>query len=187
MPSRPSDHPKFIDYRAASLLICTLAELSGCTATRIAAYLCSRLPANLPVLSADRGVRQRVPETLSPSIEFIEFMSEGGLILEQVVEAYALIRIQAHDRVHDDWLGCPEGIGIPEAADDESEAVAAGLEQVFVDIEKGVVAFCRCVLAEHGDDRHPLTAGLRIHLFGFQELQAARHIAGRAVVLGIYL
>lgn len=114
-------------------------------------------------------------------------MREGGLVLEQVVEAYALIRIQAHDRVHEGWIGRPERIGVPEAADDETEAVAAGFQQIFVDIEKGVVAFCRCVLAEHGDDRHPLTAGLHVHLFGFQELQAARHIAGRAVALGIYL
>ena len=103
-------------------------------------------------------MRQHIPETLSPPIEFIEFVSEGGLVIEQIIEIHFLIRVQAHDRVHDDRIGCPEGIGIPEAADDESEAVAAGFEQLIVDVEKGVVAFCRCVFAEHGDDRHSLTA-----------------------------
>ena len=53
-------------------------------------------------------------------------MREGGLVLEKVIEAHILIRGQAHDRIHDDRIGCPEGLGIPEAADDESEAVAAG-------------------------------------------------------------
>ena len=123
-------------------------------------------------------MRQQISETLSPPIEFIEFVSEGGLVLEQVVETHILIRIQADDRVHDDRIGCSEGIGIPEAADDESEAVAAGFEQLIVDVEKGIVAFCRCVFAEHGDDRHSLAAGFLVYLFGLQKLQATRHIAG---------
>ena len=103
-------------------------------------------------------MRQHIPETLSSPIELIEFMDEGSFVFEQVVETHILIRIQAHDRVHDDRIGCSEGIGIAEAADDESEAVAAGFEQLIVDVEKGVVAFCRCVFAEHGNDRHSLTA-----------------------------
>ena len=123
-------------------------------------------------------MRQHIPETLTPSIELIGFVSEGGLVFKQVVETHILIRIQAHDRVHDDRIGCPEGINIPEAADDKSEAVAAGFEQLIVDVEKGVVAFCRCVLAEHRNDGHPLTAGLYVNLFGFQKLQTTRHIAG---------
>ena len=88
MPTRSLDYQKFIDNRAVSLLICMPAELPRYTATYTAACLCSRLSANLPTLSVGRGVRQRVPETLSSPIEFIELVREGGPVLKQVVEAY---------------------------------------------------------------------------------------------------